>query len=383
MHSRVARFGVRGLVEERFQKSRNLEIYRNRRVANQECFSTSESHGEADLLLLIVLLLLLFLLVVLLLGSSLLAAILLTLGSGGIASLLARPLSEPLGQLLGRPLGPLLVLLLPDGVQGLGTDDLPAALVQLLPVLVGPGVRPPLVLGVHADHGGVLANKGLRVKTLLQGLLPLLQLLEVPLLLLPLLFVVVLVGLKLDHDVEQLGRLGLQVVGVHGLKVQGLDSDGEGDLLLFLELLLGLGHLLAGIVALSASSGLLGGGASLVGLLGIEHLLPLGLGLLQALLLLLGLSGPLVSLLFPQLLLLFLLLLVELLLLLGPDLLPLGLLLLQLLQLLLFLLPGLPPLIDVLLEGLIESCLGGCLVLPVRGHDSSEMTLPWMLGTPC
>merc|ERR1719266_1179107 len=165
-------------------------------------------------------------------------------------------------------------------------------------------------------------------------------LMEVPLLLLPLLFVVVLVSLKLDHDVEQLGGLGLQVVGVHGLKVEGLDSDGEGDLLLFLELLLGLGHLLAGIVALSASSGLLGGGASLVRLLGIEHLLPLGLGLLQALLLLLSLSGPLVSLLFPQLLLLFLLLLVELLLLLGPDLLPLGLLLLQLLQLLLFLLPG-------------------------------------------
>merc|ERR1711972_660810 len=109
---------------------------------------------------------------------------------------------------------------------------------------------------------------------LLQGLLsqlsllPLLQLLEVPLLLLPLLLVVVLVSLKLDHDVEQLGGLGLQVVGVHGLKVQGLDSDGKGNLLLFLELLLGLGHLLAGIVALSASGGLLGGGASLVGLLG-------------------------------------------------------------------------------------------------------------------
>merc|ERR1719195_2482059 len=127
---------------------------------SQECFSTSESHGEADLLLLIVLLLLLFLLVVLLLGSSLLATILLTLGGGGIASLLAGPLSEPLGQLLGGPLGPLLVLLFPDGVQGLGTDDLPTTLVQLLPVLVGPGVRPPLVLGVHADHGGGTCQQG-------------------------------------------------------------------------------------------------------------------------------------------------------------------------------------------------------------------------------
>merc|ERR1719472_419003 len=67
------------------------------------------------------------------------------------------------------------------------------------------------------------------------------------------------------------------------------------------------------------------------------------LSFFSALLLLLGLSGPLVCLLFPQLLLLFLLSLVELLLLLGPDLLPLGLLLLQLLQLLLLLLPGCPP----------------------------------------
>merc|ERR1712142_846526 len=197
--------------------------------------------------------------------------------------------------------------------------------------------------------GGVLANKGLRVKTLLQGLLsqlsllPLLQFLKVPLLLTPLLLVVVLVCLELDDNVEQLGGLSLQVISIHGVEVKGLDSDGKGNLLLLLQLLLGLGHLLAGIVALSASSGLLAGSASLVGLLGIKHLLPLGLGLLKALLLLLGLSGPLVCLLLPQLLLLFLLLLVKLLLLLGPDLLPLGLLLLQLLQLLFLLLPGLPP----------------------------------------
>merc|ERR1719365_377618 len=163
--------------------------------------SADRRFKEAGLLLLIVLLLLLFLVVLLLLGSSLLAAVLLTLRCGSISGLLAGPLAEPLGQLLGWPLGPLLELLLPDGVQGLGTDDLPATLVQLLPVLVGPCVGPPLVLGVHSDHGGVLANKGLRVKTLLQGLLsqlgllPLLQLLKVPLLLLPLLLVVVLVGL--------------------------------------------------------------------------------------------------------------------------------------------------------------------------------------------
>merc|ERR1719365_458561 len=143
--------------------------------------SADRRFKEAGLLLLIVLLLLLLFL-----------AVLLLLRCGSITGLLAGPLPEPLGQLLGWPLGPLLELLLPDGVQGLGTDDLPATLVQLLPVLVGPCVSPPLVLGVHANHGGVLANKGFRVKTLLQGLLSqlgllsLLQLLKVPLLLLPL-----------------------------------------------------------------------------------------------------------------------------------------------------------------------------------------------------
>merc|ERR1719365_63635 len=211
--------------------------------------SADRRFKEAGLLLLIVLLLL---------SGSLLAAVLLTLGCGSISGLLAGPLAEPLGKLLGWPLGPLLELLLPDGIQGFGTDDLPATLVQLLPVFVGPCVGPPLVLGVHANHGGVLANKGLRVKTLLQGLLSLLQLLKVPLLLLPLLLVVVLVGLQLNDNVEQLGGLSLQVVGVHGVEFEGLDSDGEGDLLLLLQLLLGLGHLLAGIIALSASSGLLG-----------------------------------------------------------------------------------------------------------------------------
>merc|ERR1719270_3003678 len=195
------------------------------------CFAT----WEANLLLLFLLLFFLLILLLLLNRGSLLS--LLALWGLCVSRLLAGPLSEPLGQPLSRPLGPLLILLLPDGVQGLGTDDLPAALVQLLPVLVGPGVCPPLVLGVHADGRRVLAAESLRVESLLQGLLsqlsllPLLQLLEVPLLLLPLLLVVVLVSLQLDHDVEQVGGLGLQVVGVQGLKVQGLDSDGEGDLL--------------------------------------------------------------------------------------------------------------------------------------------------------
>merc|ERR1719370_1756741 len=147
-----------------------------------------QADGKVSLLLLFLLFLFFLKLLFLLNGSSLFS--LLTLGSLGISNLLAGPLTEPLGKPFGRPLGPLLVLLLPDGVQGLCTDDLPAALVQLLPVLVGPCVGPPLVLGVHSDRRRVFSAEGLRIETLLQGLLsqlgllPLLQLLKVPLLVL-------------------------------------------------------------------------------------------------------------------------------------------------------------------------------------------------------
>merc|ERR1712077_142217 len=101
-------------------------------------------------LLLIVFLLILFLLIVLLVIRGL-----------GVSLLLAGPLTKPLGQLLGGSLGELVVLLLPGGLQVLGPDDLPSALVELLPVVVGPGVCSALVLGVHADLGGVLASQGL------------------------------------------------------------------------------------------------------------------------------------------------------------------------------------------------------------------------------
>merc|ERR1712037_500087 len=145
-------------------EQRNAGIPRNRSFAaktSQECsweqrlLSCFATLREVSLLLLFLLLLFLLKLLFLLNGSSLFS--LLTLGSLGISSLLAGPLAEP----LGRPLGPLFVLLLPDGVQGLGTDDLPATLVQLLPVLVGPCVGPPLVLGVHADGRRVFSAEGL------------------------------------------------------------------------------------------------------------------------------------------------------------------------------------------------------------------------------
>merc|ERR1719347_1604225 len=89
------------------------------------------SNTEILFLFLIVLLFLLLLLVVILLSRGGLS-LLLSLRSLGVSSLLARPLTKPLGQLLSGPLGELVVLLLPGGFEVLGSDHLPATLVQLL-----------------------------------------------------------------------------------------------------------------------------------------------------------------------------------------------------------------------------------------------------------
>merc|ERR550534_2546272 len=252
-------------------------------------------------------------------------------------------------------------------------DNFPAALVHLLPVVVGPGVGSALVLGVHADLGRVLAGKGLRVKTLLEGLgselslLSLLEPLQVKLLgKLPLL-IVISVSLKLDDGLEEVLSLGLHLIRVHGLKLEGLDSDGKGNFLLLLKLLLGLGELLAGIIAGSTSNRLLLLiGISLLGLLGLKHLLPFSLSLLELLLLLLGLLSLPVGLLLLGLLLLLPLGGVELLLLLSPDLLPLGLLFLELGELILLGLPGLPPFCDVLLQGGIQLLLPLGIISSIR-----------------
>merc|ERR1719238_2404071 len=192
------------------------------------------------LLLVIFLLILLLLFIVLLVsGSSL--SILLTLWGVGVSLLLAGPLTKPLGQLLGGSLGELVVLLLPGGLEVLGSDNLPATLVQFLPVVVGPGVGSALVLGVHADLGWVLASQGLGVQTLLQSLgsqlslLSLLQFLEIEFLGEFPLLVIVFVSLKLDDGLEQVLHLGLHLVGVESLQLQRLDSDAESDLLLFLR----------------------------------------------------------------------------------------------------------------------------------------------------
>merc|ERR1712193_130387 len=122
-----------------------------------------------------------------------------------------------------------------------------ATFVQLLTVAVGSCVGTSLVLGEHADLGRGLAGEGLGIETLLDGLvselnlLSFLQLLEFIVLGKTTLFIIVFVGLKGEDGVPQISGLGLQLVRVHGVKVEGLDSDAEGDFHLLLDLFLGLG----------------------------------------------------------------------------------------------------------------------------------------------
>merc|ERR1719500_1242229 len=154
----------------------NVSSYENVGLICLVFFCVSLQVGINALLLLFLLLFLLFLLV-LLLSLLFSCSLLLTLGCLRISSLFAWSDSEPLWQLLGGTLRELGELLLPVRLQPLGPDHLGATLVQLLAVAVAPGVRPPLVLGEHPDGGGVLLGEGLRVETLLDGLVPLLQLL--------------------------------------------------------------------------------------------------------------------------------------------------------------------------------------------------------------
>merc|ERR1719308_734741 len=283
-----------------------------------------------------------------------LTTVFLTLGGFGISSLLAWPFSEPLGKLLCWPLGPFIVLLFPDGVKGFCSDDFPSTFVQLFPVLISSGVCSAFILGVHADHWWVFSDEGFRVKTLLESLLselsllPFLEFFEFKLLSEFSLFIVVFVLFELDNDVEDFVGLGFQFIGVHGIEFKRLQSDAEGNLLLFLKLFLGLGHFSSGIS--TTSSGFLLVSSFLSSLLGFEHFLTLSLGLLKALLLFFGFFCLFLIFFFSELFFLFLLLLVEFLFLLSSDLLPLGLLLLQLCKLLLLGSPGFSPFCDVLFQ---------------------------------
>ena len=50
-------------------------------------------------------------------------------------------------------LQPLIVFLLPEGLEMLGSDNFPATLIKFLSVVIGSGVGSTLVLGVHANLG--------------------------------------------------------------------------------------------------------------------------------------------------------------------------------------------------------------------------------------
>merc|ERR1712018_508173 len=176
------------------------------------------------------------------------------------------------------------------------------------------------------------------------------------------LFEIVFLSLKPDNGLPKLLGFALELVRVHGLHVQRLDSDGKGDFLLLLQLFLGLGHLAASVLdigntttrgfgATALASGLL------LFLLGLHHGLPLHFGLLQPLLFLLGLLGLLFILFLAEPLLLFLLLLSQFLLLLGPDLLALGLLLLEPLQFLFLLGTLFTPFVDVFAQLFVQFAL--------------------------
>merc|ERR1712050_776957 len=143
-------------------------------------------------------------------------------------------------KLLRWPLGPLFVLLFPDGIKRLGSDNLPTTFIQFLSVIIGSGVSSAFIFGVHADHWWVLSNKCFWVKTLLQCLLSFLEFLQVKLLGKLSLFIIILVSLKLNNDVEDFSCLSLELIRVHGIKLKGLQSDAEGNLLLLLQLLLSL-----------------------------------------------------------------------------------------------------------------------------------------------
>merc|ERR1712050_496742 len=180
-------------------------------------------------------------------------------------------------KLLRWPLGPLFVLLFPDGIKRLGSDNLPTTFIQFLSVIIGSGVSSAFIFGVHADHWWVLSNKCFWVKTLLQcllselSLLSFLEFLQVKLLGKLSLFIIILVSLKLNNDVEDFSCLSLELIRVHGIKLKGLQSDAEGNLLLLLQLLLGLCHFPASIATSSTSNRLLLISSFLTSLLGFKH----------------------------------------------------------------------------------------------------------------
>merc|ERR1712119_178745 len=129
-----------------------------------------------------------------------LGLILFTLRGIWSSSLLARALAEPLRKSRLGPLVPLIQFLLELSLQHFCPDHLPAALVEALPVCVGAGVSPSLVLGEHPDSWRIFPSEGFRVGTFLGCflsqlyLLPLLKLFQFVVLIHTALFTVIFLG---------------------------------------------------------------------------------------------------------------------------------------------------------------------------------------------
>merc|ERR1719429_8688 len=256
-----------------------------------------------------------------------------------VSGLLAWPFTEPFWQLGLGAFQPFIVLLLPGSLEMFSSDNFPATFIEFPPVFVGPGISSTFIFGIHANLGRVFASEGLRVKTLLHGLLSqllFLSLLEFfEIIILPFLpfFKIVFLSFKLDNGLPQFLSFGLQLVGVHGINVQGLDSDGQRDPLLLLKLLLGLGHFLASVLYTTTHATATNGLATLARgclflFLCLHHFLPLGLGFLQAFPLFLSLFGLLFGFLFAEFFLFLFLLGSQFLFLFCADFLAFGLLLL-------------------------------------------------------
>merc|ERR1712055_1207856 len=300
-------------------------------------------------------------------GGSLGTGLLILIRGLWVASLFAGPLAEPLGQLGLGALQPFIVFLLPEGLEVFCSDNFPTSFVKLPSVFIGSGVSPTLIFGVHANIGWVFTSKSLRIKTLLHGLLPqllflsLLELFKVVVLPLLSFLKIVFLGLKSDNGIPKLLGLAGKLVGVHGIDIEGFDSDGEGDFLLFLQLFFGLGHLSACVLdvstALHFGSTTLAACSLLFFFLSLHHGLSLHFCFFEAFLFLFSFLGLLFGLFLAEPLLLFLLLLGQFFLLLGSDLLALGLFFLEPLQFFLLFATLFAPFVDVFPQLFVEFTL--------------------------
>merc|ERR1719481_918081 len=162
-----------------------------------------------------------------------------------ITRFLTRALTVPLWKSCLWPLCPLVELFFPESLQQFCPHNLTASLIELLPVPVGPGVSPAFILGEHSYLGRMSSCEGFWVKTLLHrlvpqlDLLPLMQLFELIILVHVSLLIVILVCLKAYDGVPDLICFVPQLVGVHGVQLQRLNTNTEGNLHLLLDLLLG------------------------------------------------------------------------------------------------------------------------------------------------